>query len=84
MGGGGGGPAAPRPGANQPAPYNAAKDSQAASAAAGQKGAKAPQAASPAAPAKPALPGQISNTPAAEDRQFYEELNKMLTIARLR
>ena len=43
------------------------------------------------APAKP-LPGkrpfpgagQISDNPAAEDRQFYEELDKMLTIARLR
>jgi DnaK suppressor protein len=43
------------------------------------------------APAKP-LPGktpfpgagQISDNPAAEDRQYYEELDKMLTIAKLR
>jgi hypothetical protein len=84
--GGQGGPtaaqAAARPGANRPAPYNAARDSQAASAAmaqpgAGQKG-----------PTKAAAAGQDPTNPlnkkTAEDRQFYEELNKMLTIAKLR
>jgi len=103
--GGQGGPtaaqlAAPRPGANQPAPYNAAKDSQAANVATAAKPAGG-QAASPtAAPAAPApAPAPAAGAPApslinrfrasrglptSEDVQYYEELDKMLTIAKLR
>ena len=93
-------PAAPaaRPGANQPAPYNAAKDSQAANVATAAKPAGG-QAASPtAAPAAPApapaagapAPSLINRfrasrgLPTSEDVQYYEELDKMLTIAKLR
>jgi len=69
-------PAAARPGVNQPAAKPAGG-----------------QAASPAAPAPAAAaptPSLINRfrasrgLPTSEDRQFYEELDKMLTIARLR
>ena len=70
-------PAAARPGVNKPAPAKPAGG----------------QAASPAAPAPAAgapTPSLINRfrasrgLPTSEDRQYYEELDKMLTIARLR
>ena len=74
-------PAAARPGVNKPAPAKPAGG----------------QAASPAAPAPAPAPAAGAPTPSlinrfrasrglptSEDRQYYEELDKMLTIARLR
>jgi hypothetical protein len=82
--GGQGGPtaaqlAAPRPGVNQPAPAKPAG---------GQAASPAAPAAAPAADAPaPSLINRFRASrglPTSEDRQFYEELDKMLTIAKLR
>jgi hypothetical protein len=86
--GGQGGPtaaqlAAPRPGVNQPAPAKPAGGQAASPAAPAPTPAAAPAADAPA----PSLINRFRASrglPTSEDRQYYEELDKMLTIAKLR
>jgi hypothetical protein len=92
--GGQGGPtaaqmqAAPRPGVNQPAPAKPAPAKPAGGQAASPAAPAPTPAAAPAADAPaPSLINRFRASrglPTSEDRQFYEELDKMLTIARLR